>query len=266
MSNELITQIDTQNIIVQRERALDLAMRGYALLVEAEVLARSTKISGVAEALAEHFRYGSLRLDPKDVPRLEESMRRKLDASAWNSLVRGSGLYAFMDEKARKEWEQTFKTNMNPAFEPEAIQAAIENLCDTRGSMLVEDIGWLYRNMSWDKARACATPMGMKARLEGFTSTYSSGLGYGAERMQSLVRILCILDGKRPDLKKIEDEIADGYRNNREGSRAFGNDYFDVRFYKNGVAHIVFKREDLLAKLNELAVNGVPAQLTEQAA
>lgn len=265
MSNELITQIDTQALIRQRDLALDLAMRGMALLAQAKEAAWEVHISGISEVLKEHFVWEGGPLDARALDKLESEMRRKLDASAWDKMVRATGLYSFMDEQARKKWAATIEAKEHPVFEPEAIQATLESLYEKRHDMLDDNLIDVYRRMSWDRPRSVPLPMHAKAKVEGFTSIYGHGPSYGAEAVKDLLRILTMLDGKRPDREKISSHVMDGYRNNLNGSRQFENDYFTVRYYKNGKADLTFKRQDLLDKLNDRVMGRTQALLDKAA-
>lgn len=71
-------------------------------------------------------------------------------------------------------------------------------------------------------------------------------------------RALCILDGKKPNA--IYLSIVQAIENDRRGGHGrrqsqHKGEYFEIRIFKNGNAHLWFRRDDLVEKANKLLAN-----------
>ena len=79
--------------------------------------------------------------------------------------------------------------------------------------------------------------------------------------MNDLQRVFCFLDNRvdeyKPDIKPIRNAIDEAARKGEE----YKDEYFNIKLFKNGNAHIKFNRLDLLDKVNELIADYYGATL-----
>lgn len=87
---------------------------------------------------------------------------------------------------------------------------------------------------------------------------YVSTSHNGANKLDDIMRVLCILDGKpEPDHRQGAYYRLDGAKL----SLADFDGYFTVKGFKNGNGHLTFNRPDLVDKMNQIVAKHFPGAL-----
>ena len=75
----------------------------------------------------------------------------------------------------------------------------------------------------------------------------------GRDHLIDLERTLFVIDGRKPPAAResIVNQI-ESYRRGDDGERFFETDELAVRWFKNGNVDVTIKRDDLIAKLNQI--------------
>lgn len=71
---------------------------------------------------------------------------------------------------------------------------------------------------------------------------------HSENRLSDIHRIFCILDKKNFEPRQVICEVNETLKK----TQVFENEYFELKAYKNGNAHLRFKRIDLLDQANQL--------------
>ncbi|EJM7984720.1 DUF4942 domain-containing protein, partial [Escherichia coli] len=85
----------------------------------------------------------------------------------------------------------------------------------------------------------------------------------GREALDDLVRPFYLLEGRNvPDFRNsIGAQYGEFLGNGDNIGELFEGEYFTVRGYQKGTVHIVFKRPDLVEKLNDIIARHYPGVL-----
>lgn len=81
--------------------------------------------------------------------------------------------------------------------------------------------------------------------------------------MAGLERVLRLLDGKPlPDNRgDITTRLNEHICTNRQMAKDYQDDYLRIRYFMKGSAHIVFRKPELIDKMNEIIVKHYPRML-----
>lgn len=183
--------------------------------------------------------------------------------NAWRYILAQTGLNHFMTEKRKRELHEQIEKNELPPLTVENIVGTLQGLSGKLNGLLEESIkevfDWLRPQSEWG-AGALKTnkkfKVGPKAIVYGIERRYGGGFAIRYQydvNFRALGNVFSLLDGKGV-LKYPQDFYTRFNEAMREASAGdkFTDEYFEVKCYRNGHAHIKFKRLDLLAKLNKI--------------
>ncbi|MBN8884453.1 MAG: DUF4942 domain-containing protein [Rudaea sp.] len=209
---------------------------------------------------------------------LFERFQISYDCASWQSLMKRSGLWTFMDAEARDAWNKSFNEDevrrstkarlggepQMPPFTRAAVEEMFEKLYRARGEMVERGIVSLFRSLSWDYRSNSPVAFGQKLVLRNVArwchlSKKYFGDGKGNE-LDDVLRTLSLLDGKpEPDYRQsVSAGIAQGILDGEAW-----RDYFDLKLFRNGNAHVRFKRMDLVDRLNVIIAKHYPGALAD---
>ena len=201
--------------------------------------------------------------------------RQHMDASIWEHLLSLTGMDNLMDRTAK---EQLFEDLCHDV--PEVTEENVEStfralagdakLIFQRGlARAFIDLDRRFRSHDGFKIGARVIFTHVFDRWGGFN--WSSNIGATLADVQ---RVFAVLDGeRRPETSRLERAISEdrsgGGLNPRQSITE--TPYFRVKGYKNGNAHLWFKRDDLVEKANkvladyygEVLPDGVPGDVSE---
>lgn len=255
----LVPSVHVETLLARRDHVLDTMQRAFALLVEAD---RTAAASGFGSQwlklceLMERTRYARYDSDDDPSGKLLASYTHRLDAGGWNHLLDASGLRTFMDSKAREQWTKSIAANEAPPFTADNVQATFQQLYEARGDMVERGVLEVFRRLSWNYRTNQPCLFGKRLVVTG-VHRYQT---YRTDELDDLVRAFCVYDGQpepdhRAGLYMLMHEAA------RAGARECENEYVHVRWFKNGNAHVTFRRADLVDKLNAVLTKHHPAAL-----
>ncbi len=265
----LVPSVRVDQVIGARDHVMGLVEQGMAMLRAADTLSRENKIGELWEEICKSFT--DLRFHCSDTDRDGWQIRRiraALEANAWNSLLWDTGLRRFMDGQSRSEWDEAVQKRTTPVLDIDTVQATFLRLYEDRGEMVEQAVIQLFRSLSWNFKSHLPIRFGKRLILEGAYHEWKGPRHYPYEnwtshsrtydRIDDLLRQLRYFDGLS-ELKFEEGPRPWIRRNDLQG--APWEPYFELRRFKNGNAHIIFKREDLIDKLNSILAKHFPGAL-----
>lgn len=263
----LVPSISIANLLQQRDFVVERIGTALGLLLEAQEMALSCRIAdveryrGFAYILEgnDHYRRTDL-LEPKAL----ETITKRIDASAWDLLMRESGIQSFMDAKARKEWRDKIDACDTPALNEGNIKSTFEMLYSARGDMFDRGVIRCFKNLSWDYKTN--RPFAFGKRIVKFVRSGGYFSHDKIAELADLERCFCILDGKPEEDQRVGlyHRLYEAQRLENSRVKTFGvhdDIYMHFRWFKNGNAHITFKRMDLVAKMNRILAKHYPTAL-----
>jgi len=211
----------------------------------------------LAEAVTGERPWG-LRLETvnhRDILDHEGELVKVLDAAIWSTLLDKSGLRSFLDATAREQWRDAIARLNVPELTRTNIEATFSTLHDARAGMFERGVVELFRKLSWHYKTNSPCRLGKRLVLSYIVDTRISSSRMfprhdGCDRLDDLLRVMSILDGKaEPDHRHATWAALSKANWPNEGPFTWEG-YFSLRGYKNGNAHLTFLRLDLVDKMN----------------
>jgi len=247
--NALDTQCDVRDAVFAK------VLQAQRLLQEAAAQASSNALGSIKDML--HY---SAILEAS-----HEALAGHIDAKPWESIIMSTGLYACMHTKARTEWDNAIVSRKVPALTRENIRAQLGAIHDDRLRFLEEGVVEVFKGLSYDYASNTPVKFGKKAIIEGLhymSSSMPNTSAVKCSRVDDLARLMCIADGKPEDTTNQTFgalHVDKGYKST--GATTIETPYYSLKVFKKGTAHIVFKRQDLVDKLNQAIDKAFPNAL-----
>lgn len=250
---ELVKSVSIENLVNQRAAIVERVTEAKRLWDEANQLALSIGIEGVPSA----GYHGRFRRD-MDIRNHDyaEATSAAIDAKLWDKLMKDSGLRSFMDAGARAEWDRQLADLTAPPLTPENVKSTFASLYAARAEMFERGVVECFRSLSWDYKTNNPCRFG-KRIIMGFFGALCWNADYRqCDRLDDLERVLHVLD------QKPEPDHRQGWYG-RLPVRLVqaSSDYLTVKRFKNGNAHVHFRRADLVEQMNEIIARHYPGAL-----
>lgn len=266
----LVKSISIENLLAQRDGILKRVAEAIASLKEAESIGETSGISGSVSYRGFDYiiqgpdKYRSTELLSEGA--LAEITKR-LDANAWQHLLHESGIRTLMDAKARKEWDDKISEAQVPELTAENIKATFGMLYQNRGDIFERGVINAFKNLSWNYKTNRPFAFGKRiviTYLRHSVTGPGSSLGWPnhgkCDQLDDLIRCFHILDGKpEPDHRGGTYHLL--YGEDRRNQRDVENAYLSFRSFRNGNAHVTFKRPDLVERMNKILAKHYPGML-----
>lgn len=195
-----------------------------------------------------------------------KTITRNIDRSMWKDLMNKSGILTLIDTQAREEWYNSLEKDDIPAVSEENILSTFKQLHQNKGEVFERGVINVFKGLNWDFKSNSPCKFGKKIIVNGLVKhdRWEIGLNWGwkRDRLADLERMLTILDGKPvPDNRAdVTHRLGDHIDANRHGPR-YEDEMFVIKYFQKGTAHIVFKRPELVDKLNDIIVRHYPGAL-----
>jgi len=253
-STEIVTKQSIEGIVSSYDASCQKIREADELIREAVDLAENVASYG---GYLTSSRGGTIDFDP-------DYVIRGLTKSAWNGIMKRLGVTEFASCKRRKEMQEQIDGGKTPEFTVANIQATIATLTTTFDEMFTEAVGEVFDWLKpghWDQYKTNEKnkyEIQGKAIVPGLYTGCCGGLShYRRDHVKALDTVFSMLDGegvpRYPEdlVTKLEEAMRD------KQTRTYEDRYFHFKWFKNGNAHVTFKRADLLSQLNEIAGNGI---------
>ncbi|MCT4557238.1 MAG: DUF4942 domain-containing protein [Pelagimonas sp.] len=256
----LTSQIE--DIVAARDAALAKiadaagALQGaYELAEEANAFARKAqcgrKYWGVDRTHNKHY----TNLFPNGFNPAEsvEIFRRQLDASVWSYLWESTGIRDLMDATAAREFDQGLREDVPPVTIDD-VRATFETLMGSADLIFARGLAVAFSRLDSRFKSHDAFKLGSRMIVDRAFSEFSGGFNrtWAEETIIDVERVFAKLDDEAPAGRGLIQEIdADRPGYGPQQSLTESN-YFRIRGFKNGNAHLWFTRDDLVEKANRI--------------
>lgn len=261
---EVINSTSIERIVTGRNAALE---RIDALIRQLDTVSQLTSDIGGGTsndwAMRSSHRYGSWLIEPPETAM--KAITHNIDRSIWRDLMKQSGMIALMDAEARGQWYNSLEKDDIPAISEDNILNTFEQLHQSKEEVFERGIINVFKGLSWDYKSNSPCKFGKKIIVEGLVQYDRWGFhfrhGRRREQLSDLDRMLNLLDGKpipenRNDLSvRLDAHIC------KQHASVFEDEYVEIRYFQKGTGHIIFKRSDLIDKMNEIVARHFPATL-----
>lgn len=265
------------SIVRQRNEALGLYDEAHrALMSASEAVRRAAGAASAAAPTVTSYNHMNERarehlLTPIKVPARDDylaSARAVTDKDVWAHIVAITDLERLMDKKAKDALRQQLMTDP-PEVTVENVTATLEQMFLDRDTIFKRGIAECFSNLD----RRFRSHDGWKIGSRVILSSAFNDTGHWSyyrnhrDTMQDIERTFMVLEGlpMPPNYAGLVGAIEHA-RGREWGARQteVETEYFTVRIFKNGNAHVWFKRDDLLDKVNRLLGEYYGAPIPEE--
>lgn len=263
--SELICSTSIERIVSGRNAALKQIEQ---LIEQLDTISRLTSEigGGTAQdwAMKSGHRYDSWLTEKAD--KAMPAVTRNIDRSIWRDLMLRSGMMALMDAQARDQWHKNLEEGELPAISEAHILSTFEQLHLNKMDVFERGIINVFKGLSWDYKTNSPYSFGKKIIVNNLVTHnrwgFSLNWGWRRDQLADLERMLFLLDGKPiPDNRgDVTIRLMDHIRDN-PSKDVYEDDFFSIRYFQKGTAHITFKRCDLTEKMNDIVAKHYPGML-----
>ncbi|EIC0165363.1 DUF4942 domain-containing protein [Salmonella enterica subsp. enterica serovar Kinondoni] len=262
---DIICSTSIERIVTGRNAALEQIRTVTELIAEISALTRSIGGKTAQDwGMKQDFRCGCWLMEKPDTAM--KAITRNLDRGIWRDLMKKSGMLSLMDAQARDQWYNSLEKDDIPAISEANILSTFEQLHQNKDEVFERGVINVFKGLSWDYKSNSPCKFGPKLIVNGLVKYdrwgYSLNWGWQRDRLADLERMLMLLDGKLvPDNRAdVTRRLGDHIHENR-GSNSYEDGMFKIKYFQKGTAHIIFKRPELVDKLNDIIVRHYPGML-----
>ncbi|AJJ08587.1 MULTISPECIES: DUF4942 domain-containing protein [Yersinia] len=268
---DVICSTSIERIITVRNTAL---VQIDALIHQLEDISAITNSigGGIAKdwAMRQDFRCGCWLMEKAETGM--KAITRNLDRSIWRDLMLKSGMLSLMDAQARDQWYRNLEGDNIPAISEANILSTFEQLHQQKDDVFERGVINLFKGLSWHFKTNSPCQFGKKIIMSNLVSCNQWGftLNHGSRRDQlaDLERMLHLLDGKAiPDNRgDVTSRLYEHIRANPHIAKVYEDDYFSIKYFMKGSAHLKFRKLSLIDKMNAIVAKHYPDVLPERTA
>ncbi|MEQ5565293.1 DUF4942 domain-containing protein [Providencia hangzhouensis] len=265
--NELILSTSIERVVTGRDSALKQIEQ---LIEQLDAISRLTSEIGGGTAQDWAMKLGH-RYDSWLTEKANKAMpavTRNIDSSIWRDLMLKSGMMALMDAQARDQWHKNLKEGDLPAISEANILSTFEQLHLNKMEVFERGIINIFKGLSWDYKTNSPCSFGKKIIINNLVSHnrwgFSLNWGWRRDQLADLERMLFLLSGKSiPDNRSdITTRLMEHIRDNPDKD-VYEDEFFRIRYFQKGTAHLTFKRLDLVERMNDIIAKHYPGMLAK---
>ncbi|ECG5643824.1 DUF4942 domain-containing protein [Salmonella enterica subsp. enterica serovar Poona] len=262
---DIICSTSLERIVTGRNAALQQTESIIHQLAEISALTRSIGGKTVLDwAMKQDFRCGCWLMEKPDTAM--KAITRNLDRNIWRDLMKKSGMLSIMDAQARDQWYRNLEGDDIPAISEANILSTFEQLHQSKDEVFERGVINVFKGLSWDYKSNSPCKFGPKIIVNGLVKYdrwgYSLNWGWQRDRLADLERMLMLLDGKPvPDNRADVTRRLGDHIHENSGSNSYEDGMFKIKYFQKGTAHIVFKRPELIDKMNDIVAKHFPGAL-----
>jgi hypothetical protein len=278
----LIPRATIEQIVGHRNRAIELYEEAFAAVAEADAKIRAARAEADKAAPNQHFYDGrereveafhkAVRLPDRDA--YLRVARRLVDLSVWSWIVEHTALERLMDKEAKDQLrrqmqyvpdkvdrrnqlitEDEVERGM-PPITVENVRATLERFAADADVIFRRGIANAFSKLDRRFRSHDGFKIGSRVVLTYAFDGHSGSVGYGGFRdtLMDIERAFAVLDGINSTSYSSSLFALENDRRGHYGPRQSltETEYFRIRGFKNGNAHLWFVRDDLVEKVNKL--------------
>ncbi|EMI7425277.1 MULTISPECIES: DUF4942 domain-containing protein [Yersinia] len=266
---DVICSTSIERIITVRNTAL---VQIDALIHQLEDISAITSSigGGIAKdwAMRQDFRTGCWFMEKAETAM--KVITCNLDRGIWRDLMKKSGMLSLMDAQARDQWYRNLEGDNIPAISEANILSTFEQLHQQKDEVFERGVINLFKGLSWHYKTNSPCRFGKKLIISNLVSCNQWGFtlnqGYRRDQLADLERMLHLLDGKAiPDNRgDVTSRLSEHIHANSHMAKDYQDDYFLIKYFMKGSAHLTFRKPELIDKMNGIIAKHYPGMLAER--
>ncbi|CNK33292.1 z1226 protein [Yersinia frederiksenii] len=277
MQTEPEVMVDHSEVICSTSVARIVAGRDSALIRIEQLIHQLSDISSLTSsigggtagewAMRQGSRYDCWLMEVPD--KAMALITRNIDRSIWRDLMMKSGMLALMDAEAREQWYKNLEEGDLPAINEDNIFSTFEQLHLNKQDVFERGVINVFRGLSWEYKTNSPCMFGKKIIVNNLVTHnrwgFSLSWGWRRDQLVDLERMLYLLDGKPvPDNRgDISVRLMEYIRDNPR-QQSYEDELLGIRYFQKGTAHVIFKRLDLVEKMNDIVAKHYPGMLARE--
>jgi hypothetical protein len=186
----------------------------------------------------------------------DEQLIKQIDQRLWRHAFDKTGLFQYMDSIAKSEFDESLK-KAPPAFTIDNVRSSLLDTATQARGMFIRGLVEFFLGLNKGYKTNTNEPFKISKRAViqwattcwyGEITVNAGTYGNGAAVFNDLDRVMKSLDEKKYHPRELESNLNEAWKT----SRVYEDQYYQIKGFKNGNAHILFKRPDLLEKANKL--------------
>ncbi|MCJ7925159.1 MAG: DUF4942 domain-containing protein [Pantoea vagans] len=265
---ELINSTNIEHIVTGRNAAL---VQIEQIIEQLDAISQLTSEIGGGTAqdwsMKSGHRYDSWLTEKAD--KAMPAVTRNIDSIIWRDLMLKSGMIALMDAQARDQWHKNLDEGDLPAINEVNILSTFEQLHQNRMDVFDRGVINVFKGLSWDYKTNSPCSFGKKIIINNLVTHNRWGFnlnwGWRRDQLADLERMLFLLDGKPiPDNRNDITTRLMAYIRDNPDKDVYEDDFFRIRYFQKGTAHVTFKRPELVEKMNDIIARHYPGMLASR--
>ncbi|MGP2468013.1 DUF4942 domain-containing protein [Yersinia sp. 2540 StPb PI] len=266
---EVICSTSIERVVSGRNAAL---AQIEALIHQLEDISAITNSigGGIARdwAMRQDFRCGCWLMEKAETAM--PVITRNLDRDIWRDLMKRSGMLSLMDAQARDQWYRNLEGDNIPTISEESIYSTFEQLHRDKDNVFERGVINVFKSLSWDYKSNHPCKFGKKIIVNNLVSYTQWGFtlnhSYRRDQLADLERMLFLLEGKAiPDNRgDVTTRLYEHMSANRQMTKVYEDDYFAIKYFMKGSAHLTFRKPGLMDKMNDIIAKHYPSVLAER--
>jgi len=266
---EVICSTSIERIVTARNAAL---AQIEALIHQLEDISALTSSigGGIARdwAMKQDFRCGCWLMEKAEIAM--PVITRNLDRDIWRDLMKRSGMLSVMDAQARDQWYRNLESKDVPAISTDSIYSTFEQLHWDKDEVFERGVINVFKSLSWDYKSNHPCKFGKKIIVNGLVSYNQWGFtlnhSHRRDQLADLERMLFLLEGKAiPDHRTdVTARLYEHIRANPHMAKVYEDEYFSIKYFMKGSAHLTFRKPELMDKMNDIIAKHYPGVLPER--
>lgn len=261
--SDVICSTSIERIVTGRNAALAEIETMIQQLDDISALTSSVGGGKSNEWGVRQYRYDCWLMDKPETA--IKAITRNIDRNIWKNLMNKSGMLALMDAQARDEWYNSLEKDDIPAVSEENILSTFEQLHQSKAEVFERGIINVFKGLSWDYKSNSPCKFGKKIIVDGLVQYDRWGFhfrhGRRREQLSDLDRMLNLLDGKPVPENRNDLAVRLDTHISKQHASVFEDEYVEIRYFQKGSGHIIFKRSDLVERMNDIIAKHYPAKI-----
>ncbi|HGL4548731.1 TPA: DUF4942 domain-containing protein [Klebsiella aerogenes] len=262
-NTDVICSTSIERIVTGRNAALAQIETLIQQLDDISTLTHSIGGGKANEWGVRQYRYDCWLMDKPETA--IKAITQNIDRSIWKNLMNKSGMLALMDAQARDEWYNSLESGDIPAISNANIVSTFEQLHQSKAEVFERGIINVFKSLSWDYKSNSPCMFGKKIIVDGLVQYDRWGFhfrhGRRREQLADLDRMLNLLDGKPVPENRNDLSVRLDAHISKQHASVYEDEYVEIRYFQKGTGHIIFKRSDLIDKMNGIVARHFPATL-----
>lgn len=249
MSTEIINSIGFEAVLQARDAIAERIRQAHALLLQAQEIATHNGLGKILH----HDEWHPMAMKDFFAAGGDDKAISITDQAAWTALLERSNVMDLMSAARKEEWRKTLAKGEAPPFTQDAIIGTFRSLYETRAEVFETSVVECFEQLNPGFQRNGLTGFGKRVVLSYVTDVYAGGVpGRSAcDQIDDLLRFMHLMDARPvPHAHKVRAAVLAAITNGLD--RLYEDEYIHLRWFKNGNGHLAFKREDIVARMNEL--------------